>query len=42
VLDRESWDAFVSTLNATPHRHVRLERLFREPSVFDPTARREL
>jgi uncharacterized protein (DUF1778 family) len=36
TLDAESWDAFVAALDAPPRRHARLERLFREPSVFDP------
>jgi uncharacterized protein (DUF1778 family) len=36
VLDPKKWDAFVAALDAPPRRHSRLERLFREPSVFDP------
>jgi uncharacterized protein (DUF1778 family) len=36
TLDDEQWDAFVAALDAPPRRHPRLERLFREPSVFDP------
>jgi hypothetical protein len=35
TLDAKSWDAFVAALDAPPQRHPRLERLFREPSVFD-------
>ncbi len=35
-LDAKQWDAFVAALDATPRRHLRLERLFNEPSVFDP------
>jgi uncharacterized protein (DUF1778 family) len=35
ALDEENWDAFVKALDAPPRRHARLERLFREPSVFD-------
>jgi uncharacterized protein (DUF1778 family) len=35
VLDAKSWDAFVAALDAPPRRRPRLERLFREPSVFD-------
>lgn len=35
TLDAKSWDAFVTALDAPPRRHARLERLFREPSVFD-------
>lgn len=36
TLDAERWAAFVNALDAPPCRHPRLERLFREPSVFDP------
>ena len=32
------WDAFIAALDAPPRRHARLERLFREPSVFDPAS----
>ena len=35
TLDETNWDAFVKALDAPPRRHARLERLFREPSVFD-------
>lgn len=35
-LDTERWEAFVAALDAPPRRPPRLERLFREPSVFDP------
>jgi uncharacterized protein (DUF1778 family) len=35
TLDSKKWDAFVAALDAPPHRRTRLERLFREPSVFD-------
>jgi uncharacterized protein (DUF1778 family) len=35
TLDSEKWAAFVKALDAPPRRHARLERLFREPSVFD-------
>jgi uncharacterized protein (DUF1778 family) len=35
ALDGRGWDAFVAALDAPPSRHPRLERLFREPSVFD-------
>ena len=34
TLDAKKWDAFVAALDAPPRRHARLERLFREPSVF--------
>jgi uncharacterized protein (DUF1778 family) len=34
----KGWDAFVAALDAPPRRHARLERLFREPSVFDPAS----
>jgi uncharacterized protein (DUF1778 family) len=36
TLDAKRWEAFVTALDAPPRRHPRLERLFREPSVFDP------
>ena len=36
ALDGKKWDAFVAALDAPPRRHPRLERLFREFSVFDP------
>jgi uncharacterized protein (DUF1778 family) len=36
TLDAERWAAFVAALDVPPRRHPRLERLFREPSVFDP------
>ena len=36
TLSAKNWDAFVAALDAPPRRHARLERLFREPSVFDP------
>ena len=35
TFDAKGWDAFVAALDAPPRRHARLERLFREPSVFD-------
>jgi len=35
TLDAKRWDAFIAALDAPPRRHPRLERLFREPSVFD-------
>lgn len=35
TLDTESWNEFVAALDAPPRRNPRLERLFREPSVFD-------
>jgi len=36
TLDEEHWTAFVAALDAPPRRLARLERLFRESSVFDP------
>jgi uncharacterized protein (DUF1778 family) len=36
ALDAERWRAFLAALDAPPRRHPRLQRLFREPSVFDP------
>jgi uncharacterized protein (DUF1778 family) len=38
TLDAKGWDAFIAALDAPPRRHARLERLFREPSVFDPAS----
>jgi len=35
TLDEKHWEAFIAALDAPPRRHPRLERLFREPSVFD-------
>jgi uncharacterized protein (DUF1778 family) len=35
TLDAKRWGAFVAALDAPPRRNPRLERLFREPSVFD-------
>jgi uncharacterized protein (DUF1778 family) len=35
TLDDNKWDAFIKALDAPSRRHSRLERLFREPSVFD-------
>jgi uncharacterized protein (DUF1778 family) len=35
TLDAKRWDAFIAALDAQPRRIPRLERLFREPSVFD-------
>ncbi len=39
TLDGTKWDAFVAALDAPPRRHARLERLFRERSVFDPKSK---
>lgn len=39
TLDGKNWEAFVAALDAPPRRHPRLERLFGEPSVFDPKTR---
>jgi uncharacterized protein (DUF1778 family) len=35
TLDAEQWETFIAALDAPPRRHPRLERLFRDPSVFD-------
>jgi uncharacterized protein (DUF1778 family) len=35
TLGAKRWEEFVAALDAPPRRHPRLERLFREPSVFD-------
>ena len=37
TLEANGWDNFVAALDAPPRRPARLERLFREPSVFDPS-----
>lgn len=34
-LDAQQWAAFMAALDAPPKAHPRLERLFKEPSVFD-------
>lgn len=36
TLDGKRWETFLAALDAPPCRHPRLERLFQEPSVFDP------
>jgi uncharacterized protein (DUF1778 family) len=36
ALDAERWRAFLAALDAPPRIHPRLQRLFREPCVFDP------
>jgi uncharacterized protein (DUF1778 family) len=38
TLDAKGWDAFIAALDASPRPHTRLERLFREPLVFDPAS----
>lgn len=35
VLDKDQWNAFVAALDAPPQQRPRLERLLREPGVFD-------
>lgn len=35
TLDEKKWQAFITALDTPPQRKARLERLFREPSVFD-------
>jgi uncharacterized protein (DUF1778 family) len=34
-LNAEQWEAFHKALDAPPREHPRLERLLREPSIFD-------
>jgi uncharacterized protein (DUF1778 family) len=36
TLDGKRWVTFLAALDAPSRRHPRLERLFQEPSVFDP------
>jgi uncharacterized protein (DUF1778 family) len=36
TLDTTAWTTFVAALDAPPTRNPRLERLFREPYVFNP------
>jgi uncharacterized protein (DUF1778 family) len=40
TLGAKGWDAFIAALDVPPNRQPRLERLFREPSVFDPKSER--
>lgn len=35
TLDAKQWESFITALDAPPRHHARIERLFREPSVFD-------
>jgi uncharacterized protein (DUF1778 family) len=37
-LDAEQWTAFMTALDAPPRSHPRLERLLKEPSIFDREA----
>jgi uncharacterized protein (DUF1778 family) len=34
-LNAQQWKAFIEALDAPPQRHARLEKLLKEPSVFD-------
>ena len=34
-LDAEKWTDFLTALDAPSHSHPRLERLLKEPSIFD-------
>lgn len=34
-LDAAQWAAFMAALDAPPARHPRMERLLREPTIFD-------
>jgi uncharacterized protein (DUF1778 family) len=34
-LNAEQWTAFMAALDAPPRRHLRMERLLREPTVLD-------
>lgn len=37
-LDAERWTALMTALDAPPRRHLRMERLLTEPSIFDAPA----
>ena len=37
-LDAERWEAFMSALDAPPRSFNRLEKLFKEPSIFEKNA----
>ncbi len=37
-LDAKQWMEFLAALDAPPRRHVRMERLLNEPSIFDKNA----
>lgn len=37
-LDAEQWTAFMTALDAPPRNHPRLERLLKEPSIFESEA----
>lgn len=37
-LDAKQWMEFLTALDAPPRRHVRMERLLNEPSIFDKNA----
>ena len=39
VLSSEKWGAFIKALDAPPQRQPRLEKLFRESSVFNASRR---
>ena len=34
-LNADQWKAFIEALDAPPQRHARLEKLLKEPGVFD-------
>jgi len=34
-LNAEQWTAFMEALDAPPRRHPRMERLLKEPTIFD-------
>jgi uncharacterized protein (DUF1778 family) len=37
-LNAEQWEAFMAALEAPPRRHARMERVLKEPGIFDNTA----
>ncbi len=36
-LNAAQWEAFLQALDAAPRSHPRLERLLREPNIFEPS-----
>ena len=38
-LDCDQWKAFMAALDAPPRHHPRMERLLKEPSIFERNAK---